>query len=116
MNVSSRKRLFVLVVAIVGLMMVLGQTNVFAQSSRPADQNPTPTSAVSRLFAGGAFQIVDNSGAPCSGQCAVANWQTASCTCPSDFSAFAAARILLDVGSGPQGSTCGSFLYICGKP
>jgi hypothetical protein len=116
MNVSSRKRLFVSVVAIVALVMVLGQTTVFAQSSRPAGQNPTPTSTISRLFDGGAFQIVDTAGAPCSGQCAVANWQTAACTCPSGFSAFPAARILIDVGTGAEGSTCGSFLYICGAP
>ena len=57
MNVSSQRRLFVSAVAIVGLMIIAGQTSAFAQ----------PT-LKQQVFNGGYFQVIDFAEAPCTGQ------------------------------------------------
>jgi hypothetical protein len=105
MNVSSRKRLFVSAVAIVGLMIIVGQTDVFAQ----------PT-LKQQAFNGGYFQVVDVAEAPCTGQCAIANWQTAACTCAPNYALVQVARTLMSVGTGPEASICGATIYTCVLP
>ncbi len=112
MNVSSYKRFFTSTIAILGLLMMVGPTYTFGQSSGSGEENAAPRALRNQLFNGGAFQVIDIAAAPCNGQCAVANWQTATCSCPSGFTAFQAARILTDV----TGGQCGSTLYICGRP
>jgi hypothetical protein len=112
MNMLSCKHVFLSVVIIFGLVMMVGPVNTFAQSSEPGDLNAAPRALRNQLFNGGAFQVLDIAAPPCDGRCAVANWQTATCSCPSGFAAFQAARILIDV----TGGQCGSTLYICGRP
>lgn len=114
MKVSSLRYLFVSVLAIVGLMMMVGQMSAFAQSSNLEDQNATPRLTIKQqLFHGGFFQVIDAAIAPCSGQCVVTNWQTGACTCPQNFFPEEIARILIDAGTGPEGSICGSTLFAC---
>jgi hypothetical protein len=105
MNVSSRKRLFVSAVAIVGLMIIAGQTSGFAQ----------PT-LKQQAFNGGFFQVIDVATTSCDGQCAIANWQTAACTCAPNFVLVQVARTLISVGTGPEGSICGATIYTCVLP
>ena len=105
MNVSSRKRLFVSAVAIVGLMIIVGQTSAFAQ----------PT-LKQQAFNGGYFQVIDVAEAPCTGQCAIANWQTNACACAPNYALVEVARTLISVGAGPEGSICGATIYTCVLP
>ena len=105
MNVSSQRRLFVSAVAIVGLMIIAGQTSAFAQ----------PT-LKQQVFNGGFFQVVDAAEAPCTGQCAIANWQTNACTCAPNYALVQVARTLISVGTGPEGSICGATIYTCVLP
>jgi hypothetical protein len=114
MKVSTRIRLFVSIVSIVSAMLIFGQVSVFAQSDL-RDEPLTPSVTIrQQILNGGFFQVVDIATPPCSGQCATPNWQTGQCTCPTNFGAVPAARMLVDQGSGAQGSTCGSVLYVCG--
>jgi len=112
MTVLLRKHSVMSVLAVVGLLMLIGPMSALAQSLGSGNQLATR----SQLLDGGSLQIIDTAEAPCSGQCAVANWQTGACTCPEGYTAIPTARILVSVGSGAEGSTCGSFLYTCGIP
>jgi hypothetical protein len=105
MNVCSRKRLFVSAVALVGLTIMLGQMSASAQ----------PT-IKQQAFNGGFFQVIDVATAPCNGQCAIANWQTADCTCAPNFVLVEVARTLISVGTGAEGSICGATIYTCVLP
>ena len=114
---------------IVGLLLILGPMSLAAaQDAEPfggltaiAQAAPSGEDAQSTarssifpfLLYGGAFQLIDNSGGACTGQCVFINPQTGTCSCPSGFRADAAARILTDAAGG--GFPCGSVLYICGK-
>jgi hypothetical protein len=82
-----------------------------ATSNDQPDQTASPTLIRTFLLYAGAFQLVDNAGGVCTGQCAVANPLTGGCTCPSGYTPLSSARILTDV----TGGDCGSFLYICAK-
>jgi hypothetical protein len=109
MKVSSGKHLLVSVVAIVGLMMAFGQASVFAQSLG------------SQLLNGGFFQRADDAEDPnslCQGQCVVENWQTGDCSCPEGFTFVPASRILVDVGTTPDGGplVCGTYQWVCVRP
>jgi hypothetical protein len=112
MTVLLRKHSVMSVLAVVGLLMLIGPMSALAQSLGSGNQLATR----SQLLDGGSLQIIDTAEAPCSGQCAVANWQTGACTCPEGYTAIPTARILISVGSGEEGSICGSFLYTCGIP
>jgi hypothetical protein len=119
------------VVAITGFLLILGPTSLAAaQDAEPfggltalaqaapngqATQSDPHLPGIPFLLYGGEFQILDNAGAgsACAGQCAVANPLTGGCSCPSGYTASAAARILTDWAGG--GSTCDSYMYICGK-
>jgi hypothetical protein len=105
MNVSSRKRLFVSAVAVIALLIIVGPTSAFAQ----------PT-LKQQAFSGGYFQVVDAAEAPCTGQCAIANWQTNACTCAPNYTLVQMARTLISVGTGPEGSICGATIYTCVLP
>jgi hypothetical protein len=115
MNGHSRIRLSLSAVAIVGVLMVLGQTRTFAQSADPQDNGATPAQLRSFLLFGGAYQQVDAATGLCTGQCGVINQWTGGCTCPNGYVALPSARMLVDVSSGQEGATCGAFLYICAK-
>ncbi len=126
-----QKQGFWAVAAITGFLLILGPMSLAgAQNTEPfgglialaqAAPNGQATQSDPHLAGfpfqlyGGAFQIIDNpgGGSPCTGQCAIANPLTTGCSCPSGFTAYAGARILTDWAGG--GSTCGSYLYICGK-
>jgi len=113
MNTLSRKH-FLVSVALVGLMIILGQTSVFAQTAAFGDQDASPSATIKQqILNGGLYQVIDTATAPCSGQCAVGNWQTNSCTCPQNFGPAQFARTLISVGSGAEGSTCGSTIFVC---
>jgi hypothetical protein len=105
MNAHSRKRLFLAVVAMVGVLMLLGQTSVLAQSNLQQLKQ--------KIISGGSYQVIDVATAPCSGQCPFPNWQTADCTCPQGFAPVQSARMLISVGEGQQGGTCGATLVSC---
>jgi hypothetical protein len=105
MNAHLRKRQFLAVVAMVGVLMMLGQTSVLAQSNLPQLKQ--------KIISGGSYQILDVATAPCSGQCPFANWQTGDCTCPQGFAPVPSARMLLAVGEGPEGAMCGATLVSC---
>jgi hypothetical protein len=114
MNGRSRRRILLSAVAMVGALMVLGQPSAFAQSADA--QGLAETQALRDfLLYGGAFQQIDSATAPCSGQCNIANVLTNSCTCLDGYTPFPSARILVQVGSGTNVATCGSFLYICAR-
>jgi hypothetical protein len=115
MNGHARICLLLSAVAMVGVLTVFGRTSAFAQSAAAQSQEATPAQLRSFLLYGGAYQQIDASAAPCTGQCGVINQRTGSCTCPNGFVPLPSARILVDVGSGPDGATCGSFLYICAR-
>jgi hypothetical protein len=114
MKGSSHKRLFLSVLAMVGLMMILGQISVFAQASGPS---ASPSQSLgSFLLNGGFYQLVDASGMGCNGQCQAGNWLAGSqCACPEGFIAQPIARILTDVPGAPN-NQCGSTLFTCGRP
>jgi hypothetical protein len=117
------------VVVLAGLLLILGPMNLAAaQDAEPfggltaiAQAAPTAQGAQSNaqastfpfLLYGGAFQLLDNAGGACTGQCAFSNPQTGDCSCPSGYTADAAGRFLTDAARG--GNICGSVLYICGK-
>ena len=113
---SIQMRLVVSIVAVVALLMMVGPMQALAQSS--GADNPSTTALKSQLLHGGSFQVVDNVQAPCDGRCAVVNWQTNSCGCPEGYEAFPTARILVDIPTGTDSETrtCGSFLFVCGRP
>jgi hypothetical protein len=115
MNGHSHIRLLLSAVAIGGVLMVLGQTSAFAQSADPQGNGATPAQLRSFLLFGGAYQQIDAASGLCAGQCGVINQWTGGCTCPNGYVALPSARILVDVSSGPEGATCGAFLYICAK-
>jgi hypothetical protein len=117
MNVSRRIPLFVSIVSVISVILMLGQVSVFAQPADQQGENLTPSVTLkSQILNGGFFQVVDIAVPPCSGQCATPNWQTGQCACWQGFTPVQAARILTDQGSGAQGSTCGSILYVCVLP
>ena len=115
MNGHLQIRLLLSAVAIVGVLMVLGQTSAFAQSADPQGNEATPALLRSFLLFGGAYQQIDAASGLCAGQCGVINQWTGGCTCPNGYVALPSARILVDVTSGTEGATCGAFLYICAK-
>lgn len=117
------------VVVIAGLLLILGPMSLAAaQDVEPfggltalaqaapigqgAESDPQIAGFPFMLY-GGAYQVLDNSGTPCTGQCAVGNPFTGGCSCQSGFTAVPTARILTDSAGG--GSPCGSYLYVCGK-
>jgi hypothetical protein len=113
MRKSSRKRLFLSVLAMVGLMMISGQMSVFAQASDPST-SPSQSLA-SFLVHGGFYQLVDASGMGCDGQCPVGNWLAGNqCMCPEGFVGIPIGRVLTDVPGAPN-NQCGSILFTCGK-
>jgi hypothetical protein len=116
MTVMFRKHAVISVLAIVGLLMTIGPMNALAQSAGPGGQDVSTSALKTQILNGGSFQIIDAAEGPCTGQCAVANWQTGTCTCPEGFTPFPTSRILIPAGSGPEGSICGSFQYTCGVP
>jgi hypothetical protein len=115
MHAHSRKRLFLAVVALLGGMIILGQISVFAQSADPMGQGATQGLTRNFLLFGGAFQEVDIGQGLCDGRCAVPNAVTNDCTCLEGYTAIPSGRVLVDVVSGDQGTTCGSFLYVCAR-
>ena len=115
MNGRSRIGLLLSAVALIGVLMALGQTSAFAQSADPQGQGATPAQLRSFLLFGGAYQQIDASSGLCAGQCGVMNQWTGGCTCPSGYVALPSARSLVDVSSGQEETTCGAFLYICAK-
>jgi hypothetical protein len=115
MNGHLHIRLLLSAVAIVSVLMVLGQTSAFAQSADPQGNGATPAQLRSFLLFGGVYQQINASSGLCAGQCGVINQWTGGCTCPNGYVALPSARILVDVSSGQEGATCGAFLYICAK-
>jgi hypothetical protein len=117
MKASTWVRLSASIFSMVSVMLMLNQVSVFAQSSDQTAGNLTPSVTIkSQMLNGGFFQVVDIAVPPCSGQCATPNWQTGECTCWEGFTPVPAARMLVDQGTGAQGSTCGSVLYVCVLP
>jgi hypothetical protein len=100
---NLRMGLVLSVVTIVAVMVIFGQ----------ASAQPT---LKQQALSGGTYQVVDAATAPCSGQCAVANWQTNDCSCAPNFTPVETARILISVGEGQNVSTCGSLLVSCVVP
>jgi hypothetical protein len=88
--------------------MVLAQATPEAQRGQEGAERVLPF-----VLLGGSFQIVDNTGGVCLGQCQFSNALTGACTCPQGFTEVDAARALTDV----QGATtpCGSTLVMCLK-
>jgi hypothetical protein len=126
MKMSSWTRLLVSIISIGGLMMLLNQVSVSAgetsslagrilvaqaTANDQPDQGVAPTALRSFLLYSGSYQLIDNSGGACVGQCQNPNVLTNDCTCLSGYTAVRSARILVDV----TGGQCGSFLYICAK-
>jgi hypothetical protein len=117
------------VAAITGFLLILGPMSLagaqdtepfggliaLAQAAPTGQETQSDAQATGRLFLlyGGAYQVLDNSGTPCVGQCAVNNPFTGGCSCQSGFTAVQTARILTDTAGGA--TPCGSYLYICGK-
>ena len=115
MNGRSRTGLLLSAVALIGVLMALGQTSAFAQSADPRGQGATPAQLRSFLLFGGAYQQIDAASGLCTGQCGVMNQWTGDCTCPDGYVALPSARSLVDVSSSQEGTTCGAFLYICAR-
>jgi hypothetical protein len=126
MKIYSWTRLVVSIISIGGLMLLLNQGRVSAEemSSREGkilvaqatandqpDQGVAPTALRTFLLYSGSYQLIDNTGGACIGQCQNPNVLTNDCTCLDGYTAVQSARILVDVTGGP----CGSFLYICAK-
>jgi hypothetical protein len=103
MKKDFRMRLVLSVVAIVAVMVMFGQATGQVTLKQQA-------------LSGGTYQAVDAATAPCSGQCAVANWQTSDCSCPPNYTPVPTARILISVGEGQNVGTCGSLLVSCVVP
>jgi hypothetical protein len=59
MNGHSRIRLSLSAVAIIGVLMVFGQTSAFAQFAEPQGNGATPAQLGSFLLFGGAYQQVE---------------------------------------------------------
>ncbi|MGH8068436.1 MAG: hypothetical protein ACRERE_25005 [Candidatus Entotheonellia bacterium] len=97
-----RMGLVLSVVAIVSVMMMFGQAS--AQTIKQ------------QALSGGTYQVIDAATAPCSGQCAVANWQTDDCSCAPNYVPVQTARILISVGEGQNVAMCGSLLVSCVPP
>ena len=87
------------VVAIMAVMLMFGQAS--AQTIKQ------------QALSGGTYQVIDAATAPCSGQCVVANWQTADCSCAPNFTPVKTARILISVGEGQNVAMCGSDQWSC---
>jgi hypothetical protein len=119
-------RLWVSIIAMSGVMMLLGQVHVSAgeapslaggiQVAQATPDEAPDLSAVTNLartfwLYEGAYQVVDSGGGVCVGQCQVVNPLTNACACESGYTPVHAARILVDV----TGATCGSFLFTCVK-
>ena len=114
MNGQSRRRVLLSVAAMVGVLMMLGQMSVFAQSADPEGQ--TGTQAIrSFLLWGGAYQVIEQSEGNCDGRCNFRNEWTGGCTCPNGYVALPSARMLVTVGSGQDVDTCGALLFMCAK-
>jgi hypothetical protein len=126
MKMYSWTRLLVSIIAISGLMMLLNQVRVSAEETSSLEgrilvaqatandqpgQGVAPTAPRTFLLTSGSYQLIDNTGGACLGQCQTPNALTEDCTCLSGYTAVISARILVDVTGGP----CGSFLYICSK-
>jgi hypothetical protein len=98
-----RMGLVLSVVAIVAVMM-LGQ----------ASAQPT---LKQQVLTGGTFQVVDIATAPCSGQCAIANWQTGICQCAPNYVPVETARMLINELDAAQNThQCGATLFTCVIP
>jgi hypothetical protein len=115
MNRHSRRRLLLSAVAMVGVLMAVGQISTFAQSAGPEGQAATPAQSRSFLLFGGAFQVIEQASGNCAGQCNFINEWTGGCTCPSGYTLLPSARMLVTVGSGQNIDTCGSILFICAR-
>ena len=103
MKKDLRMPLILSLVAIVTVMMMIGQ----------ASGQPT---LKQQVLSGGTYQLVDAATAPCSGQCAIANWQTGICQCAPNYTPVETARMLIAVGEGQNVATCGATLYTCVIP
>ena len=118
--------LVVSIIAIGGLIMLLNQVRVSAgetsslegrilvaqaTANDQPDQRVAPTAPRTFLLTSGSYQLIDNTGGACLGQCQTPNALTEDCTCLNGYTPIQSARILADVTGGP----CGSFLYICSK-
>jgi hypothetical protein len=114
MSRHLRTRFLLSAVAMLGVLMMLGQVSAFAQSTDQQGQAGTQALRTFLLY-GGAFQLIDSASGSCAGQCNIANILTGNCTCASGYTPVPSARILVEVGSGQDVATCGSFLYICAK-
>lgn len=103
MNRFSEKHLLI-VIALAGLMIILGQTGAFAQATLQQ-----------QIKNGGFFQVIDSNVAPCSGQCSVGNWQTEAidCTCPANYAPVQIGRTLVSVILGETPGECGASLFTC---
>lgn len=108
MNGNSRRRGYLSVIAMLGLLTLVGLPSGFAQSNADLLKQ--------KVLSGGSYQVIDTAVAPCSGQCVVANWQTLDCTCPPNFTPVISARMLVSVGEGQEGSVCGATLVSCVVP
>jgi hypothetical protein len=115
MHGHSRRRLLLSAVAMVGVLMAVGQMSAFAQSANPAGQAATPEASRSFLFFGGAYQVIEQASGNCAGQCNLINEWTGGCTCPNGYVPLPSARMLITVGSGNNIDTCGSLLFICAR-
>jgi hypothetical protein len=126
MKMCSWTRLLVSIIAIGGLIMLLNQVSVSAGETSSLegrilvaqatahdqpDQGVAPNALRTFLLTSGAYQVIDNAGGACLGQCQNPNVLTNDCTCLDGYTPIQSARILVDVTGGP----CGSFLYICLK-
>jgi hypothetical protein len=126
MKIYSWTRLVVSIISIGGLMLLLNQGSVSAgetsslegrmlvaqaTANDQPDESLAPTALRSFVLTSGSYQLIDNSGGACLGQCQTPNVRTEACTCLSGYTAVISARILVDVTGGP----CGSILYICSK-
>jgi hypothetical protein len=126
MKMCSWTRLLVSIISIGGLMMLLNQVSVsagetsslegrmlVAQATANDQLEPevVPNLLRSFLLYSGAFQLIDNTGGACLGQCQNPNVITNDCTCLDGYTPVQSARMLVDVTGGP----CGSFLFICLK-
>ena len=98
-----RMGLVLSMVAIVAVMVMFSQA-----SAQPTIKQ--------QALSGGTYQVVDAATAPCSGQCAVANWQTNDCVCAPNYTPVETARMLISVGEGQNVATCGALLVSCVPP
>jgi hypothetical protein len=99
---NLRMGLVLSVVAIVAVMLMFGQAS--AQTLKQ------------QALSGGSYQVIDTATAPCSGQCAIANWQTGDCSCAPNFVPVETARMLISVGDQQNVAMCGALLVSCVPP